>query len=445
MKRRLTIARSLINRPEILLLDEPTTGLDPQARHVLWDRLFRLKRQGVTLVLTTHYMDEAEQLCDRLVVMDHGTIVAEGSPRSLIDRLLHPRGARAAVRRRRPRPSRRRARGHRPSGSRCCPTGCWSTPTTVTRPPPPCTPGAVEPLSALVRRSSLEDVFLHLTGRTPGGLMWPRSHPTAPAPRPRRGTGDRSSATWLTAYRRTWRGSVVSRFLSPLLFLLSMGLGLGSLVDRSAGGVDGVPYLQYVVPGHPRRDRRCGRGGGVDLPGARCHPVAAAVPRDARDPDRCPRHPRSGTSGLRRRPDRRGHRRSSWPCRRRFGALPVLVGAAVPAGRPSWSGWPSPSPIFAFSRQAGERRRLQRSSSASSSPRCSSSPARSSRSSSCPRVLRPVAWVTPLWHGVDADRELALGSPDFARGRAARPLPAGVRSAVGAWLARRAFRRRLVV
>ena len=99
MKRRLTIARSLINRPEILLLDEPTTGLDPQARHVLWDRLFRLKRQGVTLVLTTHYMDEAEQLCDRLVVMDHGTIVAEGSPRSLIDRLLHPRGARAAVRR----------------------------------------------------------------------------------------------------------------------------------------------------------------------------------------------------------------------------------------------------------------------------------------------------------------------------------------------------------
>ena len=84
MKRRLTIARSLISRPEILLLDEPTTGLDPQARHLLWDRLFRLKRSGVTLVLTTHYMDEAEQLCDRLVVMDHGKIVAQGSPRSLI-------------------------------------------------------------------------------------------------------------------------------------------------------------------------------------------------------------------------------------------------------------------------------------------------------------------------------------------------------------------------
>jgi lipooligosaccharide transport system ATP-binding protein len=84
MKRRLTIARSLINRPEILLLDEPTTGLDPQARHVVWDRLFRLKQQGVTIVLTTHYMDEAEQLTDRLVVMDKGLIVAEGSPLELI-------------------------------------------------------------------------------------------------------------------------------------------------------------------------------------------------------------------------------------------------------------------------------------------------------------------------------------------------------------------------
>jgi len=84
MKRRLTIARSLINKPDLLLLDEPTTGLDPQARHILWDRLFRLKQAGVTLVLTTHYMDEAEQLCDRLVVMDKGLIVAEGSPLSLI-------------------------------------------------------------------------------------------------------------------------------------------------------------------------------------------------------------------------------------------------------------------------------------------------------------------------------------------------------------------------
>jgi lipooligosaccharide transport system ATP-binding protein len=86
MKRRLTIARSLINRPEVLLLDEPTTGLDPQARHLLWERLYRLKQSGVTLVLTTHYMDEAEQLCDRLVIMDSARIVAEGAPRELIDR-----------------------------------------------------------------------------------------------------------------------------------------------------------------------------------------------------------------------------------------------------------------------------------------------------------------------------------------------------------------------
>jgi len=84
MKRRLSIARSLVNEPDLLLLDEPTTGLDPQARHQLWDRLFRLKQEGVTLVLTTHYMDEAEQLCDRLVVMDKGVIVAEGSPTQLI-------------------------------------------------------------------------------------------------------------------------------------------------------------------------------------------------------------------------------------------------------------------------------------------------------------------------------------------------------------------------
>ncbi len=86
LKRRLTIARSLINQPELILLDEPTTGLDPQARHALWDRLYRLKQQGATLIVTTHYMDEAEQLCDRLVVMDKGRIVAEGSPRDLIER-----------------------------------------------------------------------------------------------------------------------------------------------------------------------------------------------------------------------------------------------------------------------------------------------------------------------------------------------------------------------
>ena len=86
MKRRLTIARALINEPDLIILDEPTTGLDPQARHLLWERLYRLKQRGATLIITTHYMDEAEQLCDRLVVMDKAKIVAEGSPRELIDR-----------------------------------------------------------------------------------------------------------------------------------------------------------------------------------------------------------------------------------------------------------------------------------------------------------------------------------------------------------------------
>ncbi len=89
MRRRLTIARSLINEPDLILLDEPTTGLDPQARHILWDRLYRLKQQGVTLIITTHYMDEAEQLCDRLVVMDKAQIVAEGSPTQLIQEWSH--------------------------------------------------------------------------------------------------------------------------------------------------------------------------------------------------------------------------------------------------------------------------------------------------------------------------------------------------------------------
>ena len=164
MKRRLTIARALINEPRLLLLDEPTTGLDPQARHILWDRLFRLKEQGVTLIVTTHFMDEAEQLCDRLIVMDHGVIVAEGSPASLIRRystrevlelrfgsdrnatlvdqlrdfgrlevlpdrvLVYTDDGEAAL----------EAVRHR----------------------------GLVPLTSLVRRSSLEDVFLRLTGRS---------------------------------------------------------------------------------------------------------------------------------------------------------------------------------------------------------------------------------------------------------------------------------------
>lgn len=165
MKRRVTIARALINEPSLLLLDEPTTGLDPQARHVLWDRLYRLKQRGVTLVLTTHYMDEAEQLCDRLVVMDGGRIVAEGSPRSLIEQhstreVLELRYA--------PGTNADRATAIADIGDRqevlpdrvlvYADDGEAALHAVHER-------GAA-PESSLVRRSSLEDVFLRLTGRS---------------------------------------------------------------------------------------------------------------------------------------------------------------------------------------------------------------------------------------------------------------------------------------
>ena len=164
MKRRLTIARSLVNRPEILLLDEPTTGLDPQARHVLWDRLFRLKREGTTLVLTTHYMDEAEQLCDRLVVMDGGRIVAEGSPRGLIEQ----HSSREVLE------LRFDADDHGPLAAQVAGVGdrveVLPDRLLVYAADGDAAADAVlarglRPLSTLVRRSSLEDVFLALTGR----------------------------------------------------------------------------------------------------------------------------------------------------------------------------------------------------------------------------------------------------------------------------------------
>jgi lipooligosaccharide transport system ATP-binding protein len=166
MKRRLTIARALINRPELVLLDEPTTGLDPQARHLLWERLYRLKQNGATLVLTTHYMDEAEQLCDRLVVMDDGRIVDEGAPQALINKHcprevvelrfdpsadleaeaipLAPLGLQVEV---------------LPDRLLVYTDDGDATLSAVAD-------LAVTPLGSLVRRSSLEDVFLRLTGRS---------------------------------------------------------------------------------------------------------------------------------------------------------------------------------------------------------------------------------------------------------------------------------------
>src|SRR3954468_18237815 len=166
MKRRLTIARALVNDPDLILLDEPTTGLDPQARHLIWERLYRLKKDGATLLLTTHYMDEAEQLCDRLIVMDKGRIVAEGSPRELIDThstrevlelrfdvVEHDQGVAERLvgigERTEVLPDRILVYASDGDAALAAVTG-----------------RGLRPMAALVRRSTLEDVFLHLTGRT---------------------------------------------------------------------------------------------------------------------------------------------------------------------------------------------------------------------------------------------------------------------------------------
>ena len=165
MKRRLTIARALINEPDMVLLDEPTTGLDPQARHVLWDRLYRLKQRGVTLILTTHYMDEAEQLCDRLVVMDRGRIVAEGAPSALIaehvsKEVLELRFDRGGLE---DAAERLHGAGERveslPDRLLVYADDADDAHRVVVE-------RGIEPTAVLTRRATLEDVFLALTGRT---------------------------------------------------------------------------------------------------------------------------------------------------------------------------------------------------------------------------------------------------------------------------------------
>jgi lipooligosaccharide transport system ATP-binding protein len=165
MKRRLTIARALINQPDLLLLDEPTTGLDPQARHLVWDRLYRLKQRGVTLVLTTHYMDEAEQLCDRLVVMDKAKIAAEGTPRELIERYSTPE----VLELRFPLDEQPNVDGRLdgladrievlPDRVLMYASDGDAVAAAVHR-------KGLRPESSLVRRGTLEDVFLRLTGRS---------------------------------------------------------------------------------------------------------------------------------------------------------------------------------------------------------------------------------------------------------------------------------------
>jgi lipooligosaccharide transport system ATP-binding protein len=165
MKRRLTIARGLVSEPDILLLDEPTTGLDPQARHILWDRLFRLKEQGVTLVLTTHFMDEAEQLCDRLVVMDKGAIMAEGSPQGLIKEYSSKEVLEVRF-------GSDRNKEVAPQLAQMCermetlPDRILMYTEDGEKLLEQIAAAKMHPTTSLVRRSSLEDVFLRLTGRT---------------------------------------------------------------------------------------------------------------------------------------------------------------------------------------------------------------------------------------------------------------------------------------
>ncbi len=162
MKRRLTIARALVNSPELMLLDEPTTGLDPQARHALWDRLYRLKQQGVTLVLTTHYMDEAEQLCDRLVIMDQAKIVAEGSPRELIERFVEREVVELRFGTQNGRPSLDDLGDHVETLQDRIVIGADDGDAVVDQ----VHARGLRPETVLVRRSTLEDVFLRLTGRS---------------------------------------------------------------------------------------------------------------------------------------------------------------------------------------------------------------------------------------------------------------------------------------
>ncbi len=235
MKRRLTIARSLVNEPEVLLLDEPTTGLDPQARHVVWDRLYRLKRRGVTLLLTTHYMDEAEQLCDRLVVMDHGQIVAEGSPLELIDRY----STREVVELRfdEEPPVRRHLVGRRARLARRI---------------------APRPGPALHRRRRRRGASAPRARARPGERARAAEHPRGRLSPSHRPEPDRMTTLVLAArplefffaqYRRVWRGTAVSSIVTPVVYLLALGIGLGSFVGDVAFDGTTYRYVEFVAPG----------------------------------------------------------------------------------------------------------------------------------------------------------------------------------------------------
>ena len=269
MKRRLTIARSLVNDPDLLLLDEPTTGLDPQARHVVWDRLFRLKQQGKTFVVTTHYMDEAEQLCDRLVVMDHGAIVAEGSPWELIQR--YSTREVVEIRFEDERPAERRLRGRR--GARR---------------------GAAGPRPALHARRRRDRDGRRRPRAAAAFDARPAEHAGGRLPAPHRTHAGRLAMDsvlqplrayehWLAQYRRVWRGTIGTSLVNPILYVTALGVGLGTIVDQTQNTPGGVPYLDYVAPGPARRRRDADRHDRVELAGDGRDQVVARLPRDDRD------------------------------------------------------------------------------------------------------------------------------------------------------------------
>ena len=271
MKRRLTIARSLVNDPDLLLLDEPTTGLDPQARHVVWDRLFRLKQRGKTFVVTTHYMDEAEQLCDRLVVMDHGRIVAEGSPWQLIERY----STREVVE--------IRFDDERPQNGALAGVAdrveeLADRVLLYTR-DGDATAAAVadaRPAAALDA-----DPPRHARGRLPA--------PDRPDARRLRQRVDsvlqplRAYEHWLAQYRRVWRGTIGTSLVNPILYLTALGIGLGTLVDQtqnapaaSRTSTSSRPGLLAAAAMQTAADRvELARDGGDQ--------VVAHLPRDDRD------------------------------------------------------------------------------------------------------------------------------------------------------------------
>ena len=404
MKRRLTIARALVNEPEMVLLDEPTTGLDPQARHLVWERLFRLKQQGVTLVLTTHYMDEAEQLCDRLVVMDGGRIVAEGSPRALIERY----STREVVE------LRFNAESQEVFADKLA--------------------GLGERLEVLPDRILLyvadgDDAAAEVQrpGAQPGQRAGAPQQPGGRLPAPDRpDPGGLMTATpyvleyHLVNYRRTWRSSALSSFVLPLLTMLGFGVGVGAYVT---GGVDGVPYLDWMVPGLIASTAMQTAIGESTWPVLSYFEWLRSYFAQAAAPLRVVRHPRRAP-GVRGVPGADQLRRVPAD-RRRVRHHALVVGARHAADRRA--GRPRGG-------RADVRLRVDASSSDSYLAilfRLGVIPMSLFSGvffpvESLPVLLRWIAYVLPLWHGVDLSRAATLGVAPAVVGHRAPALSGGV-------------------